>query len=138
MSRKIVSVLIACPFFFSFGQTPRKIFTEPHPRKHMFGGRNALPVGRRFGLVENYAILIQSAAPVNREPLLPRFPGHRYLSGHMLILRSFGRSRSRPPNRNSPISLHPPATLPEPAFANSRSQPPGRVGVLWRRAACLR
>lgn len=45
----------------SFGQTPRKVFTSPHPRRSLFGGKIGLPVGVRFGIAENYSILMQSA-----------------------------------------------------------------------------
>lgn len=48
----------------NFGQTPRKIFDVPHPRRSMFG-KMGLPVGVRFGVVENVGVLIQSRAPVN-------------------------------------------------------------------------
>lgn len=51
--------LVLSGIIHNFGQTPRKIFDSPHPRRAMFG-KPGLPVGVRYGVSENFGVLIQS------------------------------------------------------------------------------
>ncbi|CDZ97004.1 Lysosomal trafficking regulator LYST and related BEACH and WD40 repeat proteins [Phaffia rhodozyma] len=54
----------AAAMIHNFGQTPRKLFDAPHIKRMVMTGKVSLPVSARFGICENLAILIQSAAPV--------------------------------------------------------------------------
>lgn len=47
----------------NFGQTPRKLFTQPHPQRIM-EGRTSLPLGTMFGIAEDYQLLSQSTKPL--------------------------------------------------------------------------
>ncbi|KAG8952301.1 hypothetical protein FRC04_004729 [Tulasnella sp. 424] len=47
----------------NFGQTPKKLFSLPHPPRHM-DDRMYLPVGVPFGIPEDYHLLLQSPKPV--------------------------------------------------------------------------
>jgi len=47
----------------NFGQTPRKLFSQPHPARIM-DGRTSLPLGTMFGISEDYQMLSQSAKPL--------------------------------------------------------------------------
>lgn len=47
----------------NFGQTPKKLFSGPHPQRHM-EGRMYLSVGMPFGIPEDYHLLVQSPKPV--------------------------------------------------------------------------
>ncbi|KIJ42154.1 hypothetical protein M422DRAFT_209006 [Sphaerobolus stellatus SS14] len=46
----------------NFGQTPRKIFTTPHPERFMHG-ITTLPLGTLHGIEEDYQLLEQSSKP---------------------------------------------------------------------------
>lgn len=48
----------------NFGQTPKKLFSLPHPPRHM-DDRMYLPVGVPFGIPEDYHLLLQSPKPVH-------------------------------------------------------------------------
>ncbi|GJJ12773.1 hypothetical protein Clacol_007018 [Clathrus columnatus] len=47
----------------NFGQTPRKLFTAPHPSRLMHGIRT-LPLGTLHGIEEDHNLLSQSAKPI--------------------------------------------------------------------------
>lgn len=47
----------------NFGQTPRQIFTLPHPQRYL-SPRSELPLGVRFGTAEQWQLLIRSIIPV--------------------------------------------------------------------------
>ncbi|EPQ51421.1 beach-domain-containing protein [Gloeophyllum trabeum ATCC 11539] len=47
----------------NFGQTPRKLFTQPHPRRYMHG-LSTLPLGTLHGVAEDYNMLHQSHRPI--------------------------------------------------------------------------
>ncbi|KAG8823617.1 hypothetical protein FRC17_009281 [Serendipita sp. 399] len=47
----------------NFGQTPRKLFSHPHPARIM-DGRTSLPLGALFGIPEDYSMLSQEAKPL--------------------------------------------------------------------------
>lgn len=47
----------------NFGQTPLQIFKTPHPHRYV-GGRSELPVGKRFGVAEQWQLLLRSIVPV--------------------------------------------------------------------------
>ncbi|KAI8986856.1 beach-domain-containing protein [Trametes punicea] len=47
----------------NFGQTPRKIFSTPHPPRNMHGN-SALPLGTIYGIAEDYHLLTQSSRPL--------------------------------------------------------------------------
>ncbi|KAF8266238.1 beach-domain-containing protein [Lactarius quietus] len=49
----------------NFGQTPRKLFTAPHPQRFM-QGPSSLPIGTSHGVEENCELLEQSKRPVAR------------------------------------------------------------------------
>ncbi len=51
------------------GQTPRKIFGNPHPSRHMHGN-SALPLGIIYGIAEDYHLLTQGSRPL-KGPLPP-------------------------------------------------------------------
>ncbi|TFK55260.1 beach-domain-containing protein [Heliocybe sulcata] len=46
----------------NFGQTPRKLFNQPHPQRYMHG-ISTLPLGQLSGIAEDYKLLQQSAKP---------------------------------------------------------------------------
>ncbi|KAH9896772.1 beach-domain-containing protein [Cubamyces lactineus] len=47
----------------NFGQTPRKIFSTPHPPRNMHGN-SSLPLGIIYGIAEDYHLLTQTARPL--------------------------------------------------------------------------
>ncbi|KIO27820.1 hypothetical protein M407DRAFT_72594 [Tulasnella calospora MUT 4182] len=47
----------------NFGQTPKKLFSLPHPPRHK-DDRMYLPIGVSFGIPEDYHLLLQSPKPV--------------------------------------------------------------------------
>ncbi|KAG8759860.1 hypothetical protein FRC14_004821 [Serendipita sp. 396] len=47
----------------NFGQTPRKLFSHPHPPRIM-DGRTSLPLGTQFGISEDYSMLSQDSKPL--------------------------------------------------------------------------
>ncbi|CCA74831.1 related to WD repeat and FYVE domain-containing protein 3 [Serendipita indica DSM 11827] len=49
----------------NFGQTPRKLFTHPHPQRIM-DGRTSLPLGTLFGVPEDAKMLSQGAKPLRQ------------------------------------------------------------------------
>ncbi|KAH9177644.1 beach-domain-containing protein [Lactarius sanguifluus] len=49
----------------NFGQTPRKLFTTPHPQRFM-QGPSSLPIGTSYGVEENYGLLEQRKRPAAR------------------------------------------------------------------------
>jgi hypothetical protein len=48
------------------GQTPRKIFSSPHPPRYM-EGELSLPLGSLYGIPEHAHLLIQSSKPFKSE-----------------------------------------------------------------------
>lgn len=54
----------------NFGQTPRKLFVQPHPARIM-DGRTPLPLGAMFGIAEDYQMLSQSAKPLRSSINMP-------------------------------------------------------------------
>lgn len=52
----------------NFGQTPAKIFGQPHPHRFM-SGRSSLPLEKRFGVDEHSPLLIRSWSPISESPL---------------------------------------------------------------------
>ena len=53
------------------GQTPRKLFTTPHPQRFT-QGPSSLPIGTSYGVEENYELLEQSKRPAargNKQPV---------------------------------------------------------------------
>ncbi|PIL27451.1 hypothetical protein GSI_10600 [Ganoderma sinense ZZ0214-1] len=57
----------------NFGQTPRKIFSSPHPSRNMHGN-SALPIGIIYGIAEDYHLLTQGSKPL--KDLGPEQPVH--------------------------------------------------------------
>nr|VWO93939.1 G protein beta subunit Gib2 [Ganoderma boninense] len=57
----------------NFGQTPRKIFSSPHPSRNMHGN-SALPIGIIYGMAEDYHLLTQGSRPL--KDLGPEQPVH--------------------------------------------------------------
>ncbi|KAI0317827.1 beach-domain-containing protein [Amylostereum chailletii] len=49
----------------NFGQTPRKLFSVPHPERIMHG-LSSLPLGNLHGIEEDHGMLTQSAKPIAR------------------------------------------------------------------------
>ncbi|KAH9042628.1 beach-domain-containing protein [Lactarius pseudohatsudake] len=49
----------------NFGQTPRKLFTTPHPQRFM-QGPSSLPIGTSYGVEENYGLLEKRKRPAAR------------------------------------------------------------------------
>ncbi|KAH9006451.1 beach-domain-containing protein [Lactarius hatsudake] len=49
----------------NFGQTPRKLFTAPHPQRFM-QGPSSLPIGTSYGVEENYGLLERRKRPAAR------------------------------------------------------------------------
>lgn len=47
----------------NFGQTPRKLFTQPHPERYMHG-LSSLPIGTLHGIEEDISLLTQEARPI--------------------------------------------------------------------------
>ena len=47
----------------NFGQTPLQIFRLPHPPRYT-AGRSTLPVGVRFGVAEQWQLLIRTILPI--------------------------------------------------------------------------
>ncbi|GMK59712.1 hypothetical protein CspeluHIS016_0803180 [Cutaneotrichosporon spelunceum] len=47
----------------NFGQTPLQIFRTPHPHRFL-GGLTTLPLGQRFGVAEQWQLLLRSAMPI--------------------------------------------------------------------------
>ncbi|KZT25814.1 beach-domain-containing protein [Neolentinus lepideus HHB14362 ss-1] len=47
----------------NFGQTPRKLFSQPHPLRYMHG-LATLPLGQLHGIAEDYHMLQQNARPL--------------------------------------------------------------------------
>lgn len=47
----------------NFGQTPVQVFKMPHCHR-IPGGRSSLPVGQRFGIAEQWQLLIRSILPI--------------------------------------------------------------------------
>ncbi|BEI85638.1 hypothetical protein CcaverHIS002_0510390 [Cutaneotrichosporon cavernicola] len=47
----------------NFGQTPLQIFRTPHPHRFL-GGRTTLPIGQRFGVAEQWQLLLRSVMPI--------------------------------------------------------------------------
>ena len=63
----------------NFGQTPLQIFRQPHPHRFL-SGRASLPVGVRFGVAEQWQLLLRSILPITEsttpidsvvDPLVP-------------------------------------------------------------------
>ena len=48
----------------NFGQTPFQIFKTPHLHRAV-GGRSTLPIGQRFGVAEQWQLLIRSVIPIS-------------------------------------------------------------------------
>ncbi|VDB88447.1 unnamed protein product [Peniophora sp. CBMAI 1063] len=46
----------------NFGQTPRKLFSTPHPQR-MMHGMSSLPLGQLHGVEEDHGLLVQSTRP---------------------------------------------------------------------------
>ncbi|EPQ31444.1 uncharacterized protein PFL1_00779 [Pseudozyma flocculosa PF-1] len=58
MERQAVAQVI-----HNFGQTPSRLFSQPHPQRSR-SEVATLPVGERFGVLEHPLLLIQSVAPI--------------------------------------------------------------------------
>lgn len=54
----------------NFGQTPRKLFSQPHPPRIM-DGRTPLPLGTMFGIPEDYQLLSQASKPLRNSLDVP-------------------------------------------------------------------
>ncbi|KAF8696543.1 Beach protein, partial [Rhizoctonia solani] len=52
----------------NFGQTPRKLFTSPHPPR-MMEGVKTLPLGTIYGIEESYDLLCHTYRPVHNGPV---------------------------------------------------------------------
>lgn len=51
----------------NFGQTPLQIFKTPHVHRAV-GGRSNLPTSQRFGVAEQWQLLIRSIIPITESP----------------------------------------------------------------------
>ncbi|KII85493.1 hypothetical protein PLICRDRAFT_44793 [Plicaturopsis crispa FD-325 SS-3] len=47
----------------NFGQTPRKLFSSPHPQRYMHG-LSSLPIGNLHGIAEDITLLSQDTRPI--------------------------------------------------------------------------
>lgn len=48
----------------NFGQTPLQIFKVAHPHRFLIG-RSSLPIGVRFGVAEQWQLLVRSILPIS-------------------------------------------------------------------------
>ena len=53
----------------NFGQTPLQIFKSPHPTRYL-NGRSSLPFDQRFGVAEQWQLLMRSILPIT-ETVVP-------------------------------------------------------------------